>query len=41
MVESILVVNPSPIAPKVYDIYDISSSHIADPEEDIRIYIIE
>ena len=30
-----------PIAPKFYEIYDISSSHIGDPEEDIQIFVIE
>ena len=32
---------PSLAAPKVYKIYDISSSHMADPEEDIQISIFE
>ena len=32
---------PSPISPKVYEIYDISYYHIDDLEEDIRIYGIE
>ena len=32
---------PSPVALEVYEIYDISSSHISDPEEDIRISVIE
>ena len=32
---------PSLVAPKVYEIYGISYSHIIDPEEDIRISIIE
>ena len=32
---------PSPTAPEVYEIYDISSSHIVDPEEYIQIYFIE
>ena len=30
--ECLLAVTPSPDAPKVYEIYDISSSHIADPK---------
>ena len=33
--ESLLGVTLSPAAPKVYEISNISSSHIADPEEDI------
>ena len=32
---------PSPIAPEVYEIYDISYSHIDDPEEVIQIYVVE
>ena len=32
---------PSPTTPKFYEIYDISYSHMADPEEDIRISDIE
>ena len=32
---------PSHDAPKVYEISDISSSHMADTEEDIRIYDID
>ena len=32
---------PSPITPEVYEIYDISYSHMADLEEDIWISIIE
>ena len=32
---------PSPSAPKVYEIYDISYSHMDDLGEDIRISIIE
>ena len=32
---------PSPAAPDVYEISDISSYHMADPEEDIKISIIE
>ena len=39
--ESILGVTPPPVAPKVYEIYDISSSHIDDLEEDIQIFFIE
>ena len=38
--ESLLAV-PPPAAPEVYEIYDISSSHMVDPEEDIRISVIE
>ena len=30
-VESLLVVTPSPVAPEVYEIYDISYSHTIDP----------
>ena len=30
--ESLPGVTPSPTAPEFYEIYDISSSHIADPE---------
>ena len=33
--ESILGVTPSPAAPKVYEISDISYPHMADPEENI------
>ena len=33
--ESLLGVTPSPTAPKVYEILDISYYHMADPEEDI------
>ena len=32
---------PSPAAPEVYEISDISSPHMADLEEDIRISVIE
>ena len=32
---------PSPAAPEVYENYAISSSHIADLEEDIKIPVIE
>ena len=32
---------PSPVAPKFYDISDISSSHTVDPEEDIQTSIVE
>ena len=32
---------PSPVAPEFYEIYDISSSHMADIEEYIWISIIE
>ena len=32
---------PSPDAPEVYEISDISSSHMADTEEDIQISDIE
>ena len=32
---------PSPTSPKVYEISDISSPHMADPEEDIQIFVIE
>ena len=32
---------PSPVAPEVYEIYDISSSHMADMEEYIQISEIE
>ena len=36
--ESLLGVTPSPVAPKVYE---ISYSQMVDPEEDIRISVIE
>ena len=39
--ESLIGVTPSPVAPKVHEIYDISYSHMDDPEEYIRISIIE
>ena len=32
---------PSPDAPEVHEIYDISSSHIAETEEEIQILYIE
>ena len=32
---------PSLAAPEVYEIYDISSPHMADPEEEIQISFIE
>ena len=35
IVESLLVMTPSHVAPEVYEISDISSSHIDDPEEDM------
>ena len=31
----------SPTAPIVYEIYDISSSHMADPKEDIQSFVFE
>ena len=39
--ESLLGVTPSPVAIEVYEIYDISSPHMADPKEDIRISVFE
>ena len=39
--ESLLGVTPSVTAPEVYDISNISSSHIAEIEEDSRISDIE
>ena len=39
--DSIHAVTPSPDAPEVHEIYDISSSHIAKTEEDTRISDIE
>ena len=39
--DSLHAVTPSPDAPKVHEISDISSSHIAETEEDIRISDIE
>ena len=41
MEESLLEVTPSLATPKVYDISDISSPHMSDPEEDIQISSIE
>ena len=41
MEESLLAVTSSPTASKVYEISDISSSHMDDVEENIRISIIE
>ena len=41
MEESLLGVTPSPADPKVYEIFDISYSHIVDPEEDIWNSIVE
>ena len=35
------IVTPSPAAPEVYEIYDISYSHMDDPAEYIQIYFIE
>ena len=40
-VESFLAMNPSPIAPKFYEIFDTSYSHIDDLEEDIWISVVE
>jgi len=39
--ESLLGVTPSPAAPEVYEISDISTPHMADPKEDIRISVVE
>ena len=39
--ESLLGVTPFPASLEVYEIYDISYSHMDDLGEDIRIYIIE
>ena len=39
--ESLLAVTPSVDVLKFYEIYDISSSHMDDPEEDIQIFFIE
>ena len=39
--ESLLGVTPYPASRKVYEISDISSSHIVDPEGYIQIYFIE
>ena len=33
--------NPSHATPEVYEISDISSPHMDDPEEDIRISVVE
>ena len=41
MVESLLAVTPSHVATEVYEISDISSFHIADPEENIQISVVE
>ena len=38
--ESLLGVTPSPAAPEVYEIYDISSPHMDDPEEYIWIFFL-
>ena len=39
--DSLYAVTPSPDAPKVHEISDISYSHISETEEDIRISDIE
>ena len=39
--ESLLAMTPPPAAPEVYEIYDISYSHMGDLEEDIQISYIE
>ena len=39
--ESLFGVTPSLAALEFYEIYDISSPHMVDPEEDIRISVIE
>ena len=39
--ESLLGVTPSPTAPEVYEISYISSPHMANPEEDIPIFVCE
>ena len=39
--ESLLGLTPSPAALEIYEILDISFSHMADPEEDIQIFFIE
>ena len=39
--ESLLGVNPSPTAPELYEISDISSPHMDDLEEDIWISVFE
>ena len=41
VVESILVVTPSPDAPKFYEISDILSYHIVDSKEYIQISVVE
>ena len=41
IVESLLAMNPSPSSHKVYEICDISSSHIAYPKEDIRSLLLK
>ena len=41
MEESLHEVTPSLAAPEVYEISDISSPHMADPEEDIQISVCE
>ena len=41
MEESLHEVNPSLLASEVYEIHDISSPHMDDPEEDIRIFVCE
>ena len=35
--DSLHAVTPSPDAPEVHEIFEISSSHISETEEDIRI----
>ena len=37
--ESLLGVTPSRDVPELYEIFDISSSHMADLEEGIQIYV--
>ena len=39
--ESLLGVTPSPAAPELYEISDISSPHMADTKEDILISSVE
>ena len=41
IVESLLAVTPSPVASEIYEIYYISSSHIANTKEDIQISVVE
>ena len=41
MEESLLEVTPSLAASEVYEIYDISSPHMADLEEEIQISVVE